>query len=642
MITLLSANAGKITAGGIAALLYVVSLPMDVTEGEKRELVTGLSFHEFELEPAGNGRAFVTERKVHPRLERIVSWISSVGAGIALADLDGDGLPNDACLVDPRNDGVTVRPLPGTGDRYPPFALPMPTAGYDPNTIAPMGCLAGDVNEDGRTDLIVYYWGRTAVAFLATARSPGPPQYRPVEIVAERERWFSNAAAFADVDGDGHADLIVGNYFPDGSRILDVSATDGVEMQHSMSRAFNGGRNRLLLWGPAAAGDVRFGDASDAFSPEMANGWTLALGAADLDGDLLPEIYVANDFGPDRLLHNRSRPGEPAFSIAEGRRDFTVPRSRVLGQDSFKGMGVDFGDVDGDGRLDIYVSNIAEEYALLESHFLFLHTGAYADFAEGVAPFQDASGRLGLARSAWSWDTRLADLNNDGHLEALQATGFLKGEADRWPELQELAMGNDELLKFPEAWHYFGPGADLSGDQHDRIYVADASGRFHDVAPILGLGEATVSRGIAVADVDCDGDLDVAIARQWSPSSLLLNELRSEHSALVLDLRFSNANGTTRPAIGALAVASLPDGRRLVGQADGGNGHSGRRAPEIHFGLGTMRPRVNLAVELRWRDEQGAHRSELMLPPSRHRIVLEGHAIVAEAGCRQGRDRPWP
>jgi enediyne biosynthesis protein E4 len=75
----------------------------------------------------------------------------------------------------------------------------------------------------------------------------------------------------------------------------------------------------------------------------------------------------------------------------------------------------------------------------------------------------------------------------------------------------------------------------------------------------------------------------------------LLNDLKSEHSALVLDLRFSNANGTTRPAIGAVAVVSFADGRRLVGQIDGGNGHSGRRAPEIHFGLGAIKPGATMA-----------------------------------------------
>src|SRR5262249_22665569 len=152
----------------------------------------------------------------------------------------------------------------------------------------------------------------------------------------------TNAALFVDVDGDGHPDLVFGNYFRDGDRILDPRATDAVEMQHSMSRAYNAGRNRLLLWQkPTASEPIAFRDASDSFSAEMANGWTLALGAADLTGDLLPELYVANDFGPDRLLLNKSTPGHPRFEIVEGRRDLFVPRSKVLGRDSFKGMGVD-------------------------------------------------------------------------------------------------------------------------------------------------------------------------------------------------------------------------------------------------------------------------------------------------------------
>jgi hypothetical protein len=75
------------------------------------------------------------------------------------------------------------------------------------------------------------------------------------------------------------------------------------------------------------------------------NGWTLALEAADLSGDLLPEIYVANDFGRDRLLLNKCLPGQQRFEIRATQRDLFVPGSKVLGRDSFKGMGVDFADI---------------------------------------------------------------------------------------------------------------------------------------------------------------------------------------------------------------------------------------------------------------------------------------------------------
>src|SRR5262249_17447411 len=164
---------------------------------------------------------------------------------------------------------------------------------------------------------------------------------------------------------------IFGNYFRDGDHVLDSHAATPFEMQHSMSRAYNGGRNRLFLWQRSTHTTVSYRDTSDAFTPEMANGWTLALAARDLDADLialggnklspfrhLPELYIANDFGPDRLLLNRSTPGRPRFEIVEGRRTLSTPRSKVLGQDSFKGMGVDFGDVVGDGHSAIAVSNI--------------------------------------------------------------------------------------------------------------------------------------------------------------------------------------------------------------------------------------------------------------------------------------------
>src|SRR6185436_16209929 len=101
-----------------------------------------------------------------------------------------------------------------------------------------------------------------------------------------------------DIDGDGHADLIIGNFFPDGARILDARAAAGDQMQDSMSLAQNGGRKHLLLWKAPAAGTstVQFEEVNGALDEKSAQGWSLAIGAADLDGDLLPEIYFANDF----------------------------------------------------------------------------------------------------------------------------------------------------------------------------------------------------------------------------------------------------------------------------------------------------------------------------------------------------------
>lgn len=413
-----------------------------------------------------------------------------------------------------------------------------------------------------------------------------------------------------------------------------------------MSRAYNAGRNRLLLWEGVKVGaepGVQFQEVEGGGLDEyVAHGWTLAVGAADLDGDLLPEIYFANDFGPDRLLHNRSRLGKLHFALLEGEKTLTVPSSKVLGQDSFKGMGVDFGDLNGDGWLDIYVSNIADEYALEESHFAFVSTGEIGRMWEGTAPYVDASEPLGLSRSGWGWESRVGDFDNDGVLEALQATGFVKGRVNRWPELHELAMGNDELLHDPRSWPRLQPGDDLSGHQHNPFFVRARDGRYYDLAKELGMGDSHVSRAIATADVDGDGDLDFAVANQWESSYFFLNESPRPGAFLGLHLLLPvrpeegptkifvhpghpGADTLGRPAIGAAATIHLLDGRRLVAQVDGGNGHSGARSPDLHFGLGHLPPDTRLQVELHWRDSHGRiHEETLYLPPGWHTVWLGG------------------
>lgn len=580
-------------------------------------------------------------RPVHPSMQRISAWVSAMGAAAALGDVDGDGLPNDLCRVEPRSDQVQVLPVPGTGARYSPFLLTPAPLPYKA-TMAPMGCLIADLNEDGWMDFLVYHWGRTPVAFLRRVGipAPTPTAYRPVEVVSPIARWYSNAAALADLDGDGHLDLILGNTYPDGSPLLDAKASGVMVMPESTSRSTNGGRNRLLLWAGATAGDapsVRYRDASDALSDADSRGWTLALAAGDLDGDGLPELYFANDFGPDRLLHNRSSPDRPSFVRLRGRQGFTTPKSFALGQDSCKGMGADLADVNGDGRMDIYVSNISSTWSLQEGHFLWLSTGRMQDMRKGIAPYVQGAERLGLSRSGWGWDARLADFDNDGVLEAIQATGFVKGRINRWPELQALGTANDALLRDPRNWPKFQPGSDISGHDPNAFFVRARNGRYHDIAHRIGLGGPVVTRGIAIADVDGDGDLDFVLANQWEDSTFYRNDAPRPgaflglHLLLPLETRAGlevhaghprpDLRGT--PAIGAEASVRLSDGRRLTAQVDGGNGQSGKRAPQLHFGLGKLPADHTLTVDLRWRDHSGRlHARSLQLKPGWHTLLL--------------------
>lgn len=645
-------NIARLVAIGFIVVFFLLAQQPSLSTAERHKLAVNFRFEQLPLYEVPSS-SYRSHRVVNPSLQRIVSWVSATGAAVALNDLDGDGLSNDVCSVDPRTDWVTVAPAPGTPMRYQPFVL---NAGplFDPTVMAPMGCLPGDLNEDGLMDIVVTYWGRTPIVFLSRelhdkARRPlSNDSYKPREVVGGGERWFTGAATLADLDGDGHLDMVIGNYYQDGARILDSRDQTRQEMQHSMSRAYNAGRSRLLLWQNATEGSeptVQFKvvedyvEGSPAEKEMVTHGWTLAVGTADLDGDLLPEIYFANDFGPDRLLHNRSRPGELRFAVLEGKKSLTTPNSKVVGRDSFKGMGVDFADLNGDGILDILVSNIATPFALEESHFVFLSTGASGEMRTGRAPYVDRSEDLGLSRSGWGWEIKTADLNNDGTNEVLQATGFLNGEKNRWPELQELATGNDQLISNPNVWPRFQPGDALSGTDHNPFFVRAGDGRFYDLAAELGLDQDEVSRGIAVADVNGDGLLDYAIANQWDSSFLYLNESPKQGAFLGIRLRLplnqklveptkicSNGQGLdlpSRSAIGAVVKVKLPDGRQLVTQVDGGNGHSGKRSADVHFGLGSLSPAVQLPVEINWRDAHGQiQRQTIQLSPGWHTVIL--------------------
>ena len=642
-------HAARIVAIVLILALYGFTQLPTLSDTERSTLASRFEFTRVQL-PELPGQTYRSVRTVHPSIDRISGWISVVGASVALNDLDGDGLSNDVCYVETRTDQVVVAPVPDTGPRYSPFALGAGPLPYDASTMAPMGCLPGDLNEDGLMDVLVYYWGRTPVTFLRTGEAGSDlmplasSSYVRRELVPGGGQWFTNAATLADLDGDGHSDLVIGNYFQDGSGVLDAHAGGYVQMQHSMSRAYNGGVNRLLLWSEATSGEeptAQFKVVDGVLDEQATTAWTLAVGAADLDGDLLPEIYFANDFGPDRLLHNRSRPGELSFARLEGGKGLTTPNSKVLGGDSFKGMGVDFGDINGDGLLDIYVSNIANEYALEESHFVWVSTGEVGRMEDGGAPYVDRSEPLGLSRSGWGWESRLGDFDNDGVLEAVQATGFVNGDIDRWPELQELAIGNDELLSNPRAWPRLQPGDDLSGRQHNPFFVRAKSGRYYDLSGDLGIDQPQVTRGIATADVDGDGDMDFAVANQWDRSHIYLNESPSPGAFLglhlLLPLRSEEPASTRarpghpgsdmagRPAIGASVTVSLPDGRRLVGQVDGGNGHSGARSPDLHFGLSDILGDTQIPVDMHWRDSNGrVHRETLRLSHGWHTVVLAG------------------
>jgi hypothetical protein len=598
--------------------------------------------------PAVPGYPIKKVRAVQPSLQRISGWISSLGASAALGDVDGTGLANDLCLVDPRTDLVTLQPVPNTtgknGEpRYDTIVLDPRPLPYDSQTMAPMGCMFADLKEDGYEDIVVYFWGRAPIGFLQIPSPTGQKltrsSFKAVELLDTQERWFTNAATTADFDGSGHVDLLFANYFPDGADILNAHNTGASSMHDSLSRSFTGGKKHVLLWKSASSGpdpDVKFTHVIPFGDDQLGRGWTLAVGAADLEGNQLPDIYFANDFGPDRLLRNRSTPGRLSFVAVEGEPGFFIPKSAVLGRDSFKGMGVDFADVDNNGLLNFFVSNIAAPYSLNESHMMWMNTGDKQAWDCGIAPFVQRSESMGLSRSGWGWDAKFVDLNNSGRMQLIQATGFLKGAINRWPELQSLATSNDQIMSHPEYWPSFRPGDDLSGHQPNPIFARGAGQRFVNIASELGLDAPYVTRGIAVADVDGFGAMSFVYANQWEDSVYIHNEcvdcgafiglhlLRQKDPGAPTRMLSGHPAGIRLPhAIGATVLATAPDGRRFAAEVDGGNGHSGRRSFDVHIGLGDIPRETTIDLEIRWRTLTGEVRSaKLQAQQGWHTVLL--------------------
>ncbi|MVU77349.1 RNA-binding protein [Nocardia sp. ET3-3] len=621
-------------------------------------LASKFSFTEMPIKlPPGlnRDRKIRTVRKEYANLQ---AWISAIGSSVAMTDLTGSGLAQDLCLVDPRSDSVIITPTPDSDtSRYEPFVLDPKPLLTDESTV-PSGCIPGDFNGDGRMGLLVTYYGRTPILYLqrSDAKKLDAGAFRPVDMVPNPNtgdglyhgrRWITATAVVSDFDGKGKPDIFIGNYFPE----MDVLAPEGrrsLSMPDGFATAKNGGESKIFTLDTYASGhdpDVRYSEVSDAFPIGMNTGWTLAAAAIDLKGDQLPDLYVANDFGPDHLFVNKSTPGHIKFDYAVGHRDPQTPKSSVMGQDSFKGMAAEWGDLCGNGKPDLFVSNIAVTWGLMEGHFAFCNTAKDgADAARrldaGDAPFVNRAADMGVAFDTWGWDAKLGDFNNSGHNELVQANGMIKGKVNRWPQIQEIGTMNDDLVKYPYAWPIIGPDADLAGSDPVAFYAPDGNGKFVNLTHALGMDTPVPSRGIAVGDTSGNGALSIAVARQWGDPSYYHNN-RAADAGQFLGLKlfkptYPGTDVTTsisgKPILGVPAVDTqvevrTPDGRLHIGHLDGGSGHTGKRALEVHIGLGQIDPNTPLDVLLRWRDANGgSHEQTIKLAPGWHNVKLTADA----------------
>ncbi len=535
----------------------------------------------------------------------VLEMFTEGGAAVAVGDYDGDGW--DDLFVTDSGEGKPCHLLHNlTGSQghlaFADVAAASGVAGGNAPDAIVADALWLDFDDDGRLDLLVARFGRPLLyRNLGPQPEPGGAadavRFEEVSAAAGLTAFGNTIAAIAfDYDGDGWLDLLLGNYF----RPVDLLALGGEThvLPDDLDDAANGGG--VTLWhnvpgGDAATGGRRFVETTAAAGLAGASGWTLDLGHGDLDNDGDQDLYVASDYGTDRLYLNR---GDGTFE------DATV--KALGGLDTKKGMNVDLADYDRDGSLDVFVTNITDEY-MHECNMLWHN--------DGDGTFTDLSRETGTCDSDWGWAAKFADFDDDGWQDLFVVDGLRSAGKDNYiPVLLEMLItpGIDvsDLDSYPDigdmTW---------SGYQKKRLFRNLGDGTFREMAAEAGIDNDLDGRGIGLGDFDRDGRVDVVQTDARQPSLLYHNVTegvgggtgiegtrgapgRSRHW-LELDLAGAGAaaGGTARDPIGTRVIVSA-GGQTYLREVDGGNGYAGQSSRRLHFGLGAA-TRVE-RVEIRW------------------------------------------
>ena len=477
--------------------------------------------------------------------------LQTAGSGCAFLDYDGDGLLDiylvNGRYLDNRPEGSQPHNALYHNNGDGTFTDVTERAGVG-GTGYGMGCAVADFDGDGRPDIYVTNYGRNTLY-----RNNGDGSFKDVTLAAGvgADGW-STCAAWADYNGDGWLDLFVGRYVAFSPRDRQLCEMRGISL--SCPPRYYDGQSGILY---RNNGNGTFTDVTG--EAGVANSGGKALGALwwDYDGDGKPDLFVANDGVANNLYHN----------LGGGRfKDEALLQGVAYGANGHAqaSMGVDAADYNGDGRLDLWVTNFQNESRAL--------------YQGGKFGFVDAAGRAGLVTPSLPFLSF--------------GTAFLDYDGDTWPDLIVASGHVQDLVHRVD-------GACMYA-QARQLFRNQGNGTFQDLSASAGPAFTTpaVGRGLAVGDFDNDGDLDVLINNNGGAPMLLRNEVGNRNAWLRLKLEGRPPN---RAAIGARVEAAVPGlSRKLIGEVRAGSSYCSTSDPRPLFGLGSAKGPVTVTV--RWPD----------------------------------------
>ncbi|MBI4512679.1 MAG: CRTAC1 family protein [Gemmatimonadetes bacterium] len=451
-----------------------------------------------------------------PGLDHIMPMIASLGASVSIVDFDRDGW-QDLYVTNSGEGSRNALYRNSGGGRFEDVAADMDIGDMNPpGTGVSMGAVWGDYDNDGYEDLFLYKWGRPELFHNERGRG-----FTRVGAEAGLPPWINaNTAIWFDYDRDGYLDLFVGGYYPETINLWTLTTTR--IMPESFEYANNGGRNYLFR----NRGDGTFEAVGERLGLTSRR-WTLAAGAADLRRTGYPDLFVANDYGVDELFLN------------EGGRHFISAGERAgVGLAPKSGMNAAFGDILNQGALAIYVSNISEPGVLLQGNNLWVPDPSadglrYRNLA-GAMGVELGGWSYGAQFGDLNNDGHLDLFLVNGFVSAGRRASY-------WYDLSLVVGGHRAIISDAKHWPAMD-GRSLSGYERSRVWLNDGAGRFQDVAQVLGVTDLYDGRAVALVDLSNRGVLDIVVANQRGPLLLYRNRVPPENEWIGFELEGTRSN----------------------------------------------------------------------------------------------------